>query len=353
MTIRLLYHDPDSPGGVSPFDAAIVSIARADHVRLACPYISLAYLSRVTSLSASWRLLTDIEECLRSQNRTQRKKVHAFLVSNRSAVRHYPQLHAKVVIGSRAAMMGSAIFTDLGILRRAEVSAHLEDEPQVQELAAWFEAHWSKAYELPLDDIADFIKTLPEGPAVEGTSDPGLFPPVSTKPARFTELPGVPPDRRKGSWNGEFYCNFNDGENRSWADAVAYGFISAGGGAWYTRTLKLLNPGNRVWINAPGHGFVGVGRVMGRAEPVSTFKVSTPEGEVPVLDAAKGTHHKFEDPDRCEYFVPVQWLQTVPLEQAIKEIGLFGNRNTVCKPTTLKWRSTVERLKIKFPDFNK
>jgi hypothetical protein len=43
----------------------------------------------------------------------------------------------------------------------------------------------------------------------------------------------------------------------------------------------------------------------------------------------------------------------VPLEKAVREIGLFGNQNTVCKPTTPKWRSTVERLKEKFPGFDK
>src|SRR5437660_1066459 len=106
MPIRLLYHDPDSPGAVSPFDAAIVSIARGDHVRLACPYSSLAYLRRVVALSASWRLLTDVEEWLLSQNRMQRERIYGFLVRNRSVIRHYPHLHAKVVIGSRAAMLG-------------------------------------------------------------------------------------------------------------------------------------------------------------------------------------------------------------------------------------------------------
>lgn len=34
--------------------------------------------------------------------------------------------------------------------------------------------------------------------------------------------------------------------------------------------------------------------------------------------------------------VPVEWIQTVPLEQAIQEVGMFGNQNTVCKPTTPK-----------------
>lgn len=157
-------------------------------------------------------------------------------------------------------------------------------------------------------------------------------------------------------WNGEFYSSFGYREERSWADAVQYGFICAGGGAWYTKTLQLLNPGDRVWVKVPGLGFVGVGRVTGRAQPAAAFKVTTPQGEMPVLDAAKGgSYHRafVDDPERCEYFVPVHWLQTLPLEKAVQEIGLFGNQNTVCKPTAPKWRSTVERLKERFPEFDK
>jgi len=156
-------------------------------------------------------------------------------------------------------------------------------------------------------------------------------------------------------WNGEFYCNYGHGENRSWEDAVQYGFICAGGGAWYTKTLQLLNPGDRIWVKAPGYGFVGVARVTGRAQPVTTFKVTTPSGERPVLDVAKGAkyHSQFlNDPERCEYFVPVKWLETVPLGTAVQEVGFFGSQHTVCKPTTPKWRSTVERLKEKFVDYN-
>lgn len=96
--------------------------------------------------------------------------------------------------------------------------------------------------------------------------------------------------------------------------------------------------------------------MTGRVQPATTFRVKTPEGEVPVFEAAKrGSYDRefINDTERCEYFVPIQWLQTVPLEKGVREIGLFGNQNTVCKPTTPKWRSTVERLKEKFPDFGK
>lgn len=163
------------------------------------------------------------------------------------------------------------------------------------------------------------------------------------------------PDGQNEPWNGEFYCNYGHGETRSWADAVDFGFVCGGGGVFYSRTLQLLNPGDRVWVKVPGEGFVGVGRVTGRSQPASSFKVVTPNGEIPVLDAAKrGSYHKeyLTDPERCEYFVPIKWLQAVPMEAAIHEIGLFGNTNTVCKPTAQKWRSTVERLKIKFPRYD-
>jgi hypothetical protein len=63
-------------------------------------------------------------------------------------------------------------------------------------------------------------------------------------------------------------------------------------------------------------------------------------------------HREFvNDPDRCEYFVPVKWLQTVPVERGVNEIGLFGQQNTVCKTTTPKWRFAIERRKQHFPHF--
>lgn len=163
------------------------------------------------------------------------------------------------------------------------------------------------------------------------------------------------PDIAKEPWNGEFYANFGEGKERSWAEAVNFGFISAGGGTWWTGTLKLLGSGDRVWVKAPGYGFVGVGRVLRRAEPMSSFRVQTPEGEKPVLEMLKnGSYHRefIEDTERCEYFVAVRWLQTVPINAAINEPGLFGNQHTVCRPTAQRWRATIDLLKKYFPGFN-
>ncbi|WP_241133195.1 hypothetical protein [Achromobacter insuavis] len=178
-----------------------------------------------------------------------------------------------------------------------------------------------------------------------------LLDPVTTQAAALTK-----PEAVNEAWNGEYYCSFGDGDSRSWSDAVDLGFICGGGGAWYSRTLQLLNPGDRVWTKVPGRGFVGVGIVTGRAQPATSFEVMTPSGMVPVLDAVKsGSYHRqfLDDEERCEYFVPVQWLQTLPIGEGVQEIGLFGNQNTICKPTTPKWRATVARLKEKFPAWDK
>jgi hypothetical protein len=177
-----------------------------------------------------------------------------------------------------------------------------------------------------------------------------LLDPVKTQAAVATPAAGP-----KEPWNGEFYSSFGEGETRSWDDAMEFGFICGGGAPWYSKTLQLLNPGDRVWVKVPGLGFVGVGRATGHALPAAEFCVPTPEGDRHVLDVATraGYHRELaEDPERCEYFVPIKWLQTVSLEEAIQEVGMFGNQNTVCKPRTPTWRSTVERLKLKFPDFD-
>lgn len=156
----------------------------------------------------------------------------------------------------------------------------------------------------------------------------------------------------KEPWNGEFYVSFGDPASRSWDDARRYGYISAGGGTWYSQTLRRLSPGDRVWVKVPHQGYVGVGKVTQGVEPVSSFKVMTDAGEQLVMDlVAQGPRlrAKANDPERAEYFVRVQWLDTVDESKAFYEVGLFGNQNTVCQPTTPKWRHTVERLKTVFP----
>lgn len=156
--------------------------------------------------------------------------------------------------------------------------------------------------------------------------------------------------RAQVAWNGEFYANYG-GEHRSWDDARKYGFISAGGRDWFSRTLRLLQPGGRVWVNRPGMGYVGVAEVLGAPVPATDFQVETPQGSRLYLDVGEISEHLASyarQPDRMEYFVPVRWLKTVDERDAVRETGLFGNQNSAAKPTTPGWVSTVNYLKARF-----
>ncbi|RJT45408.1 endonuclease NucS domain-containing protein [Rahnella woolbedingensis] len=152
----------------------------------------------------------------------------------------------------------------------------------------------------------------------------------------------------KEPWFGEFYVSFGDPKSRVWEEARRYGFISAGGGSWYSQTLKQLQPGDRIWAKIPAKGYVGVGIVQSAVEPASSFTINTDDGEELAMDMLKHGElyrQNADDPDKSEYFVPVKWLETRSEQEAVNEIGFFGNQNTVCKPTTPKWRHTVDKLK--------
>lgn len=145
---------------------------------------------------------------------------------------------------------------------------------------------------------------------------------------------------KKGEWNGEYYASFGayDG-GRNWQDALANGFISAGGGRWYSKTLFMLSPGDRVWVNIPGSGYVGVAEVTGKAIIADDFIADNAE----LLGSYSQSNEKGDDD--AEYFVPVKWLYSVDQINAVNEVGLFGNQNSVARPKTPKWLHTVNRLR--------
>ncbi|HEY5942829.1 MAG TPA: hypothetical protein VIT89_08225 [Solirubrobacterales bacterium] len=162
--------------------------------------------------------------------------------------------------------------------------------------------------------------------------------------------PGVDgaPSKKKRPWNGrDFYVSFgvNEKDERQWEDARRYGFVSAGGGVWYSRTLNALKPGHRVFVYIPGEGYVGVGEVVEPVQPISEFMV----GDLPILDVpdlqASHMDHNVDDAEKDEYLVRVKWIKTVPREEAFKEPGLFANQNSAVK---LRHTQTIRRLEQHF-----
>jgi hypothetical protein len=165
---------------------------------------------------------------------------------------------------------------------------------------------------------------------------------------------------KKGSepWNGrDFYVSLGEGEHRNWDDCRRYGFVSGGGGKWYSQTLKLLFPGSRVFVNIPKTGYVGVGIVKEPATPVKDFKVTEDEMngkvvidryDIPILNApikAQKMGENSDDLDLCEYLVRVEWIKAVPKTEAYWEKGLFALQHTACRLTS---SFTIEKLSQHF-----
>lgn len=155
--------------------------------------------------------------------------------------------------------------------------------------------------------------------------------------------------RSLGPWNGvDYYVSFESNADRSWEDARRLGFVSAGYGRWYTKTLHNLEPGHRVFVRAPGKGYIGVGRVLESARLVEDVTVPGPEGQpIRLLDAgltAKMDHHP-GDSDMGETVVRVDWINTVAVEDAYSETGLFGNQNSACR---LRDEATIEKVSRRF-----
>lgn len=155
----------------------------------------------------------------------------------------------------------------------------------------------------------------------------------------------------RATWNGrDWYAAFGtDGAARSWEDARTHGFISAGGGEWYSRTLKTLPPDARVFVHIPQHGYVGVGLVQGPAVPASeallTVNGASQRFRSLPLQASYRHPQTDEGTDTDEYIVPIQWIETVPLDQAVWRAGMFANQNSACK---LRNQFTIDELTKEF-----
>jgi hypothetical protein len=154
---------------------------------------------------------------------------------------------------------------------------------------------------------------------------------------------------KKETWNGrDWYVSLGVGEHRNWTDCQRYGFISAGQGQWYSNTLHHLPPGGRVFVCVPKNGYVGVGIVKEKAKRVKDFTVKIDGEDRPILELDLKAPNMGENSDNeelSEYVVGVDWIKTIPIDQAIWEKGMFANQHSACK---LRNKFTIERLTILF-----
>ena len=140
-------------------------------------------------------------------------------------------------------------------------------------------------------------------------------------------------------WNGrDFYVvlgNVEQGGER-WEMCREYGFVGAGGGAWYWKPLRNLSPGKRVFAYVGGAGYVGVGEVTGSMVPLRDLVVDRNGTKVKVVQEPDAWPVMVEraasaDDDVTEFAVPVRWLEHRSVTDALMERGLFASQVTVCK----------------------
>ena len=165
-----------------------------------------------------------------------------------------------------------------------------------------------------------------------------------------TEDKAVRPARSKlRPWNGrDFYMVLGRaGQTDRWSIASKYGLLNAGGGSWYWKPLRNLTPGKRVFAYVGGAGYVGIGRVTGEMIPTRDAKVEI-NGQLqslldqPELSTERWQKAASDDPEVTEKVVPVEWLATRPIDQAVREKGLFASQVTVCKLRDEHTITTVE-----------
>ncbi|MYV97829.1 hypothetical protein GT354_05960, partial [Streptomyces sp. SID3343] len=152
-------------------------------------------------------------------------------------------------------------------------------------------------------------------------------------------------------WSGEdWYSALGEDGTRSWDDGRRFGFVSAGGGTWFSQGLRRPRIGHRVHVYIPRVGYVGVGEVAGEVAPFVEARVEVAGHSVRLAEQPLvGTYRHAgdeTDPDLAEYVLPIRWLSTVDRAHAVRERGIFASQHPMCK---LYNTATLELLQRAFP----
>jgi hypothetical protein len=152
------------------------------------------------------------------------------------------------------------------------------------------------------------------------------------------------PNDNDVEWNEEYFVNVGECEYRSWSDARRYGFVSAGGAKRFEDAMKRLREGDRIWAYVSGHGYVGYGEVHTEARNKSEFTVSAKGTDLAVQDVKLDAQKVFEEGHE-EWFVGVEWIHSVPREEAIWQKGMYYARGVSVRPRKKTWLDTNDELK--------
>lgn len=154
---------------------------------------------------------------------------------------------------------------------------------------------------------------------------------------------------KRAEWNGrDWFISFGAYTGgRQWEDGRKYGFVSAGGDAWYSRTLRNVPVGARVNVCIPQQGYVAVGETLGPAERFDAAQVTLDGVESALADQQLAGWYRHgeggiaDSDDEAEWVLPIRWIEAKPQSEAFWEKGMFANQNSACK---LRQEFTLERL---------
>lgn len=139
-SLRLIYQRVPPDRSDDAFASALQAVASGSKaLSIASPYLSHSILEPLTR-GRSFRLITDWRECL---DGGVDERLEAWIFAHADAIRDLPGLHAKVVVGDRKALFGSANLTTMGLTRRFEMAC-LVEEKERDELFAWIDAIWKQ-----------------------------------------------------------------------------------------------------------------------------------------------------------------------------------------------------------------
>lgn len=147
--IKLVYQPVPPVASSEAFASALNTVlCESETVDIASPYLSFDVVESLIQ-KRCFRLVTDLDACFEGR---ESERLADFFEKHQTAIRSITGLHAKVVLGAQAGLLGSANLTRMGLSQRFEMACIVRGG-HFKELAAWFEAVWKHASPLAPEAI--------------------------------------------------------------------------------------------------------------------------------------------------------------------------------------------------------
>ncbi|MGE7766896.1 hypothetical protein [Peribacillus sp. NPDC096540] len=109
--------------------------------------------------------------------------------------------------------------------------------------------------------------------------------------------------------------------------------------------MKKLQVGDKVLAYLNGRGYVGYGIVTSEAAMVKHFEWTS--GKKLLAEPLKQANivNNLNNSNNAYWTVGIKWIESLVVNQALTQPGIFANQNNVCK---LRDKATLEFLGSKF-----